>query len=469
MTKVSRGIVLILVLVLSFLLVDVNARDSEDDPAIPTTPEQVALVITPAPAVDPPSTVTAADPPSTSTVVPATRTPIPAPTAARAAMLRPTRSAAGDVSDAEHLMDKGENTVFDALMTPFLNEAKKRRAELAKTDPEFGRRVDPALNEYRINFLLFGYGETHEPPATEKALIGSQTIISYDTRTRRADIISLTHDIRAPEVEREMVRQGWKKAPVTRIDQAYNVGGFKLQRRTLEDATGLSIDFQLTFRDAIVAGLVDNVFEGVDVDVPTDFDVHAFYLDGKKYDAGHFRQGLQRFSGRQVVQFIKTVPVSEGAYDKSLEHNQRKALILDALMAAINRKYTDRAFWLRGTGFVGTQLVTGNIAYDFDPVALLINNIGQTTSNLRSSKSSGGGAMLPKIGKSRYVVDSAHGDGGVQWVNANAAINPVTKKDIDDGVYGSRDIEVPIQSNPYGDLVTEYWGSVRALVRVALQ
>ncbi len=466
MTKVSRGVTVILVLILGFLFVDVFARNSEDDPAIPTTPEQVAILDTAILATPEVALIPPADPPVAAPVAATlTVTPIPRPTAM---MPVPTRVAVQDASDAERVKDKDGNTVFDALMTPFLNEAKKRRAELAKSDPEFVKRVNMSLNEYRVNFLLFGYGESHEPPATEKAIIGSQTIISYDMRTRRADIISLTHDIRAPEVERELVRQGWKKAPVTRIDQAYNVGGFKLQRRTLEDATGLSIDFQLTFRDAIVAGLVDNVFEGVDVDVPTAFDVHAFYLDGKKYDAGHFRQGLQRFNGRQVVQFIKTVPVAEGAYDKSLEHNQRKALILDALMAAINRKYTDRAFWLRGTGFVGTQLVTGNVAYDFDPVALLINNIGQTTSNLRASKSSSG-TMLPKIGKSRYIVDAAHGDGGVQWVNANAAINPITKKDIDDGVYVSRDIEVPIYSNPYGDLVTEYWSSVRTLVNDALR
>ena len=83
--------------------------------------------------------------------------------------------------------------------TTFAKEAERRRAELAKTDPDHSRRIDKALNDGRVNFLLFGYGETHEPPATEKAIIGSQTIISYDTHTRKADIISLTHDIRAPE------------------------------------------------------------------------------------------------------------------------------------------------------------------------------------------------------------------------------------------------------------------------------
>ncbi len=361
-------------------------------------------------------------------------------------------------------------SLFDALMTPFANEAKRRRAELAKSDPDYYKRVDRDLNEGRINFLLFGYGESHEPPSTEKAIIGSHTIVSYDLRTQTADLLSFTHDIRGPEIERELAKRGFK-SPAVRIDQAYNVGGFKLMRQTLEDMTGLAIDFQITFRDVVLQDLIDGVFNGMDINVPEAFDVHPFYLDGKKYDKGHFNQGLQKLNGRQVIQFIKTVPIAEGAYDKSLEHNARKALVFNALLNSLSGKYKDRAFWLHMTTFVTSELINGSIVYDFDPIPLMVNNIGSTTASLQKSLATNAGSemRMPKIDQSKYIVDPAHGDGGVQWVNANAAVNPVTKKDIDAGVYTSLDLEVPINANPYGDLVSDYWTSVRVLTKRTLQ
>lgn len=387
----------------------------------------------------------------------------PSPGASRTAAAQITSNGVKEVMDANAA--PAQDSVFDALMSPFVAEALKRRAELAISDPDYRKRADSDLNKGRINFLLFGYGESHEPPNTEKAIIGSQTVLSYDIKTRQVDIISLTHDIRGPEIEREFLRRGFK-SPAVRIDQAYNVGGFKLMRQTLEDATGLSIDFQVTFKDVVMQDLIDGVFGGVEVDVPQAFDVYAFYLEGKKYEAGHFAKGLQRLNGRQVIQFIKTVPVAEGAYDKSLEHNVRKALILDALLQAVNKNYTDRMFWLKIGPFVAGQMMSGAIAFDFDPVTLMVNNIGPTTANLRKTmgKSSTEGLNLPKIRHSKYIVDPANGDGGVQWVNANAAFNPITRKDIEDGIYPSLDMEVPITANPYGDLPTDYWASVRRLI-----
>lgn len=407
-------------------------------------------------------------PVSTATAVPSA-TPLPAVTQFAAGLpinLNP-RAESREMKRASAAA--AEESLFDTLVVPFVNEARKRRAENAKADPAYLKRIDRELNEGRVNFLLFGYGETHEPPLTEKALIGSQTILSYDLRTRKIDVVSFTHDIRAPEIEREIAKRGYQSPPV-RIDQAYAVGGFKLMRQVMEDATGLAIDFQVTFRDAVMQGLVDNVFQGVEVNVPMTFDVHPFYLDGKKYDKGHFGQGRQKLNGRQVIQFIKTVPVAEGLYDKALEHNARKSLVFDALLASVSKTCTDRGFWLRGSAFVAGEMIGGSIVYDFDPLALIVNNIGNTTASLQRTMSSdcAGERRLPKINRSRYIVDAAHGDGGVQWVNANAAENPITKRDIENGVYPSLDLEIPITANPYGDLPTEYWTSVRTLVKFSL-
>lgn len=359
------------------------------------------------------------------------------------------------------------DALFDVLMQPLAAEARRRRADMARRDPDFLKRIDAELNAGRVNFLLFGYGETHEPPLTEKAIIGSYTIISYDLRTRQADILSFTHDIRAPEIERELTKRGGRPT-AARIDQAYNVGGFKLMRQVLEDATGLALDFQVTFKDAALQRLVDNVFEGVEITAPMAFDVHPFYLDGVKYPGGHFPQGLQKLNGRQVIQFIKTVPVAEGLYDKVLEHNARKSLVFEALLRALNEKYTDRAFWLKSAAFVAGEFISGAIVCDFDPLALIVNNIGSATSRLSKSLAEASEWRMPTISRSLYIVDAAHGDGGVQWVNANAAENPITQKDIDAGMYPTLAMEVPLNANPYGDLVTGYWTSVRVLVKETL-
>lgn len=360
------------------------------------------------------------------------------------------------------------DALLDGVMLPLAREAEHRRSETARSDPEFAKRVDAALNAGRVNILLFGYGETHEPPFTERALIGSHTLISYDTRTRTADIISFTHDIRAPEIERELSKRGEKPA-ARRMDRAYFVGGFRLQRKMIENATGLAVDYQIVFRDAALQRLIDDVFDAIEVTAPMAFEAHPFYLDGVKYPAGHFPQGPQTLNGRQTIQFIKTVPVAEGAYDRLLEHNARKSLVFDALLRALREKYTDRAFWLKGAAFVAREVWSGAIVCDFDPLALIVNTISSATASLKALSDDAASAnVLPQINRAVYIVDPAHGDGGVQWVNANAAENPITRQDIEAGMYPTLAMEVPLHANPYGDLVTGYWTSVRALVKATL-
>ncbi len=359
-------------------------------------------------------------------------------------------------------------SLFDALAQPFIDQAQARRGERLCSDPQSALRVDAPLNANRINVLLFGYGETHEPPITEKGIIGSFTLISYDYRARHADLISLTHDIRAPEIERALAQRG-QKTPAVRMDQAYTVGGFPLMREMIENATGLTIDFQIAFKDAAIRAFIDQAFGGVDVKVPVAFNVQPFYLDNVKYPSGHFDAGEQHLNGLRVIQFIKTVPQVTGAYDKSLEHNERKHLVFRTLLETAERKQNDYWFWAKWMQFITQHISVGAIAYDFDPVPLLVTNFSRQVVNIGTTLFSGEAhSAMPKIRKTLYVVDPAQGDGGVQWVNANAAANPVTRRDVRAGVYPSLDMEIPIHANPYGNLVNDYWTSVRVLVKKSL-
>src|SRR6201999_2435162 len=137
---------------------------------------------------------------------------------------------------------------------------------------------------------------------TEKSFIGSITLLSYDYATKQIDLVSMTHDIRAPEAERYLHDQGQAQVGPIKIDRVYGMGGFDLLRRTVEDASGLAIDFQLAFKESAIESATDNVFGGLDVNVPLPFKVNAFYLDGVKYPAGEFRQGVQHLNGVQVIQ-----------------------------------------------------------------------------------------------------------------------------------------------------------------------
>jgi hypothetical protein len=358
------------------------------------------------------------------------------------------------------------DTQFERVLRPLLAEAKRHRQSAAAEDPLYWKRLDPKLNSTRLNFLLFGYGETHEPPLTERAFIGSLTIFSYDYATRQIDLVSLTHDIRAPEAERYLRAQGQLGVGPIKIDQTYSMGGFDLMRRTLEDATGLAIDYELAFREAAIAGATDNVFGGLDVDVPLAFKVNGFYLDGVKYPPGEFSKGRQRLNGVQVIQFIKTVPVEEH-YDASLEHNARKHRVFRSIMETLREHSSDVAFLGRAALFFSSQVAADSIAYDFDLRSLIVDNLRSMMADMARPEARD--KEVPDVNRTLYIVDPASGDGGVQWVQANAHTNGITQRDIAEHRYGELAMEVPYSGDPYADdLPGRYWTDVRKLIATRL-
>ena len=390
----------------------------------------------------------------------------PAPDDPEPAVVADSPASVTPVPTPTRVVVAANESQFERALHPLLNEAKRRRHLSAVSDPTYWKRLAPRLNATRLNFLLFGYGETHEPPLTERAFIGSLTVFSYDYATRQIDLVSLTHDIRAPEIERYLHDQGQGKVGPIKIDRAFNTGGFDLMRKTIEDATGLAIDFQLAFRETAIQGATDSVFDGIDVNVPLPFRVNAFYMDGVKYPAGEFQSGPQRLSGMQVIQFIKTVPVEEH-YDARLEHNARKHLVFRSIMAALKEHARDVAFISRAAVFFSGQVSQDSISYDFDLRTLLVNNLRSMVVDIGRPEASD--VEMPGVQRTMYVVDPASGDGGVQWVTANAYDNPITKRDIDQHIYGELAMEVPYHGDPYAeDLSTGYWRDVRGLVAARL-
>lgn len=391
-----------------------------------------------------------------------TPTPLPPPTAT----VPPT---------AEVVRVRELPPVFLAILRPFIEEAKKQRAWRAAHDPEYADQVDIFLNDGLVNFVLFGWGETHEPPLTDKAIIGSQTIVSVDTKSGKVYMITFTHDTRAPEIEKALGIFG-KKGSATRIDKAMSVGGFPLMRKVLEDATGLSIDYQIAFKDSLIRGLVDEVLGGIKVDNPHRVRIAAIYLDDQLYPQRDYPAGTITLSGLEVDQFIKGIPDTE---DPNEEHNVRKWLVFDAILKQLIDRRGDKAFLLKSAAFftkeMGVSSFTHEFETDFSLAALLLDNIQQVAPALDKLRAEeNGDALMPEM-ESVYLVDPAHDISpdpqrdGVQWVLANAAVDPNTAADVEAGIYGypppaAIDMEVPVGSNARGDLVRDYWQSPRRRV-----
>lgn len=346
---------------------------------------------------------------------------------------------------------------IDEIVRPFATAALQARAARAQKDADYAKRLDPDLNKNRINFLLFGYGETYEPPH-EKDTIGTITILSWDYHAHKIAQISLTHDARAPEIERYLLAKGLRTNP-SRIDQTYRIGGFELMRLAVENATGLVMDFQVVVEDVVIKNLVDEVLGAIEVENPLELWTNPIYLQGVRYAGEHFPKGRQTFNGLKTMAYLKGL--SSPPYDPAKENNLRKQVILRSLSQGVESNIRNPLFTLKLLSFLRNQLERKSIQYDFDISALLLNGLRQLAANPPSGK-----LTMPSLEQNIYLVDERFGDGGFTWVMGTQ--NPIIKDELRRGIY--KDTAMVVTSgNPYAEnLATGYWGSVRAIVRSRL-
>jgi hypothetical protein len=136
-------------------------------------------------------------------------------------------------------------------------------------------------------------------------------------------------------------------------------------------------------------------------------------------------------------------------------------------MDALSEHTGDVAFLGRAALFFSGQLAQESIAYDFNLRGLVVDNLKGLMADFTRPESSD--KQVPSVYRTMYVVDPASGDGGVQWVQANAATNGITKRDIAAHFYPELAMEVPYHGDPYAsDLAARYWTDVRQLVATRL-
>lgn len=323
-------------------------------------------------------------------------------------------------------------------MTPFVKEALINRSKNKEIDPA----IDTELNEGRVNFLITSLGSESVEGRKMAQAYASETIISYDTKTNTFDLISLDN-IRAPEIEGHLTGIG-KQAVATPLEKAYQIGGFDLTRKILQNATGLKIDFQINATDQFFVDLVDRVLDGVVINSPFKLNTRSIFINESARGPEVFPIGPQNLNGERALAFMKGQPNDKiDKHDPSKDRSRRKLMIIEGI---INRlpQAEKLEIWKYTKG-----LLKNNI--DFDPRLLSIQG------NTRDT---------PKVNQKIVVGDRSlrAGDGGVE--NIQISRNDITKQDRDiRGVY-KHEMEIPLHSNPYAeDLVKSYWPSVRELIK----
>lgn len=360
--------------------------------------------------------------------------------------------------------------IFDKFMNPLVAEAVSRREKRAETDPESTKRIDSELNKDRVNFLLLGNGYTYEPPYKNAVRIGSQTIYSFDLKRRVIDTVSITHDTRAPEIERFLALKTGRKTGPIKIDRAFDTAGkgkegFDLQRQVLESATGLSVDFQGVLDDSFIVDFINGAFGKIKVISPKAFKVNSIYFGNRFYPETEFNEGINELDGLRSLQFIKSVvdEVDKDYPDPQLEHNARKPLIIDGVLNGIRENAINPLFWKKVIDCIDKGVKNKQFECDF-PVSLLLNSFTGMALNIAIPPFDNKDFSVPETGKKVYIVNWTQGDGGVRW--AKSDYNPFIKEDFDSGFYQDPSFEVPVGGNPNAEnLVEEYWSFVRNKVK----
>jgi hypothetical protein len=363
--------------------------------------------------------------------------------------------------------------MFDEFIRPLAEVAAARRAQRAGQDPQFEHRVDQVLNARRINVALLGYGEEHEQTYTDMGV--SVTIVSLNLDTWDMASISLSRDIRAPELEDQSAHAP-PRWPVT-LRAGYKARGFDGMRDILEDATGLAIDFQMVMKDVFLRNYLNDVGGPVELVVPKDFHTNAYRLDGVDHPQDFIRMGRQTLSTDQAMTFVLGEEVDPQL--KVDERSYRKDLLLKTLSCQARQRMAarDAGFALNLVRFSVGELQNRDLSVDFD-FQLLTGGLGGLA---RAFIGSGGDvdASFPQLGSARELVihEAAFGDGGVRRVHQivrepdqdGIADHPLVKEEIQMGSLAPYML-IPTGGNPYAaDLVGDYWTSVRDLVKVTLR
>jgi hypothetical protein len=367
--------------------------------------------------------------------------------------------------------DDGRPVLFDDFVTPLMQAAAQRRSQVQQQDPLAHERIDADLNARRLNVALLGYGEEHEQTYADEGV--SVTVLSLDLDTWQMADISLSRDIRVPELEEPA--DGPPRWPLT-LRSAYHLRGMDGVRSILEDATGLAIDFEVLMKDVFVRNYIHDVNGPVTLVVPKVFHTNLYRLDGVDHPPDVIPAGTQVLDADRAMTFVLGEELDpQGRVD---ERSYRKNLLLTTLSCDVRERIGahDVGFLLNLVRFAAAERSSQDLTTDFD-LQLMLGGV----SRMAQTFVTGHGDVhteFPQLSSSRQLVvhDPSFGDGGVRRVHAieadlddpSSPDDPLVQEEVRMGSLAPYML-IPVGGNPYAaDLIAGYWPSVRQLVRGVL-
>lgn len=277
---------------------------------------------------------------------------------------------------------------------------EEERTARKATDPEYSKRINEQLNKNRVNFLVFGYGEEHGDSYQDFG--GSISIVSYDLKTGKKTSISLSRDIRTPELETIVTNANGEKQSQGAITlrEVFKRKGFEGMREIAEKATGLAVDYQIVMKDTVLQDYLSQISGPIEIEIDKNRVSNSYRIGGKEYPSGFvFSAGRQVLSPEDAIRYVIAEDlnplgrVDERAYRKSPlmegiinstktnitnDYNQITDQIKDgnfreAYSAAV--KSTPAKLY----DYYTNQTSAGNLLFSFDPndqIARVGTNIG---------------------------------------------------------------------------------------------
>jgi len=199
-------------------------------------------------------------------------------------------------------------------------------------------------------------------------------------------------------------------------------------------------------------------------------------LDGADHPPDVIPAGRQTLSTDRAMTFV--LGESVDPQGKADERSYRKDLLLRTLSCEARQRFAahDVGFALDLVRFSLGEVKNQDLVSDFD-VQLLTGALGNLAQAFVASRGQVD-SSFPSLASGRELVihDEAFGDGGVRRVHYMAlfpeehgvANNPLVDQEIQEGALAPYML-IPLGGNPYADdLISDYWGATRALVRSRL-
>lgn len=357
-------------------------------------------------------------------------------------------------------------TLFQRVLGVFSDKVPEIRARKNSADPQRVSWINPALNENRINFLIFGNGETLEPPVIVKPgiRIGSFSVYSFKINPQNGnvsvDVVSISHDFDSIPVA--IATYGTQKAinPNTRLSRTQDVGGLPLMAKEVEQATGFDIDFSASVEDTEIAYAIDYLLRGVDITPQTTVTTFPFFMDGKEQPGLSFtKDKTVHLNGSQAIGTIKAVPVEDSrGYLPGAEHHVREGWLMDAtIVKTFQNLVTDPGFLGRFQIYTQEKIKgNGRMKLDFGP-ELMQGAMDRLTQDAPGFALHPWDIGMPTGIRSRmYVADQ----------RSSSVSGPITPCF---GVRYGGDMFVPVGADPLTQTSLEYWKPLRKCVGDSLE